>query len=691
MCVSAVAESSNPPVVDSEPGPTNFFLLKPSTEGVPDVHISVPLRATPFDQEPSLSEHATVYRGVLPVGPDDEDKMAFLCALHEGAMYFDLNRNGDLTDDPPQIVGEFPEDGSSFGYPLSLPLARASASISYELSFIPSQSTVEFWVKSGWAGTALLGDAEYHIAVTDDLDGVFENRDRLLLVPAGTSPEPTKRQAAASEMPLPANLFVAGRLYALACRFSDDGVTVDFTEMPCETGSLLLGSDTIDQLTLFYAASPEADVCIPALLHHPPQLVSVPEGHYRCVDVDLYAGSEAAVFGAFGPVDLVVDPRGEPAELPMGPPLCNRLTARRFGNRLYTRLVLTDAADFYYSHYCESPREAITYTITHAGRILHSGSPDPLFVPLPGDCAQWHIPLLTLGPVEVAASRDLGSLGLADAEPVTFYWSPVPFILRVLLLLLPAVVLLALAARRGRAHWHYLLVLYPPVLVCLSVALVALFLLWLSSLSSLYGRGYCATQLILHAYGLTASIGVFLLAAPWLTRRRPFARIAASVAVPLGVGLPLHILPATRFPWLSAGAYEHGLFMVAIVGAALLIRTLYRESFVTHRFAVALGMAVFPLAAVLWFGYVLLSLSRDVGIRPFEYSLRALTWHWQLTGHPLGPTNPYPFAVCAAFGAAVATCLVLGLFAFVVHASPVLQRDVAGVLGMKMANEDLDT
>src|SRR3989339_1254366 len=61
-------------------------------------------RDKPFDKEPNLSNQE-VFRGELEIGlSEKKEKMGFVWYKSEGKLYVDLNRDGDLTNDPNGVL-----------------------------------------------------------------------------------------------------------------------------------------------------------------------------------------------------------------------------------------------------------------------------------------------------------------------------------------------------------------------------------------------------------------------------------------------------------------------------------------------------------------------------------------------------------------------------------------------------------
>jgi hypothetical protein len=91
-------------------------------------------------------------------------------------LYFDANRNGDLTDDPGPFTGE----GSSLvpnHYTLEVPYGKEKIGVPYRIWLFPSRmGGIRFYPACHWQGELLLNGKTYRLVLFDgNADGDYSN------------------------------------------------------------------------------------------------------------------------------------------------------------------------------------------------------------------------------------------------------------------------------------------------------------------------------------------------------------------------------------------------------------------------------------------------------------------------------------------------------------------------------------
>lgn len=134
-----------------------------------------------FRKEPDYAS-GFVFRQALRISDDPSDIMGFAYDGIAQVIYFDWNRNLDLTDDGPAIAADYsPAPGRGRFHDVPLVLEHAGIPVPYNLDISFYHSRVIVTVKSGWTGDVEIGGTRCWMGIADDLDGVFSSRDAFWL------------------------------------------------------------------------------------------------------------------------------------------------------------------------------------------------------------------------------------------------------------------------------------------------------------------------------------------------------------------------------------------------------------------------------------------------------------------------------------------------------------------------------
>jgi hypothetical protein len=278
-----------------------------------------------------------ILRGALPISPDGQNRVGFAWDETEGLFYLDLNQNLDLTDDPLGVFRTDPEL-PVFGN-ARMRFVRHGVPIGYVADVNPYRSPEGeedciFRVRSGWLGEIELRDQRLLLGVVDNMDGVIDGNDILILRTDKDSVQELDDPFDPDRFPAMKGLYVNGRSYDISYAFesgeTDTALVVTFAEHAIPMGQLEIEGDFLKRLVLERGESGSMSV---AVLESPARRVACPVGVYDRLKVYLETG------GAF---QTLFATREEPirvgeqraAQLKVGAPLNNTVDVTREGNTL---------------------------------------------------------------------------------------------------------------------------------------------------------------------------------------------------------------------------------------------------------------------------------------------------------------------------------------------------------------------
>lgn len=303
----------------------------------------VKLRQTPFPREPEVSATET-HRGTLTVGEGAEG-ISFLWDRNAGRLYFDLNRNEDLTDDTngvytcPSMTGRGSRYQMFHEVRLSLPTAAGSFPLFMDLNMIaygPVRATAV--VRSFFGGKLTVQDKDWQIGIVG-CPGAKRDWDRsteLLLRPWEERERPLVVGSEKLEMfDFSPRLFFQGRAWRLEGEFDLQAAPpcyrLRLTEQPVTLGEVRFSGRFIRRVVLRGGDWT-------AVVDEPGETARVPVGAYDTVLARLRQGNADAYLEDRGPMRgpmwQTVVRADQPATLAVGGPLTNSATVRQRGQML---------------------------------------------------------------------------------------------------------------------------------------------------------------------------------------------------------------------------------------------------------------------------------------------------------------------------------------------------------------------
>jgi hypothetical protein len=367
FCVNTVL------ALDTSPGAEHVFDLEYQPEGFNcSVPVDVRAEGEKFEKEPDFGGR-DITRGLLLSGTNADQHTNFAWDQAEGKLYLDMNRNGDLTDDP---NGVFENDRPGRG---SYQLFRGiHLEVQHDLVRLPYVISVIFSrygkrtphcsakVSSGFSGEAELYGRRWYVAIADGMDGVIQRDDQLFLSPLDDDETGHNQHS----LPLAAKVFFDGRNYDLSFELQAGTVKpllrVAFTESEVPMGRLGIEGKFIKLLVL-------DDGPAAVVLDSPEAIEPVPAGEYLCKYVFLDA-DESGLVRSSSPQSISVSVlENETATLKVGGPLSSTVDVTRMGNTLQLNYKLLDIGGHSYTS-GQGIDKPPAFAIYKGGKEIASGS-----------------------------------------------------------------------------------------------------------------------------------------------------------------------------------------------------------------------------------------------------------------------------------------------------------------------------
>jgi hypothetical protein len=314
---------------------------------------AVSARSGAFKKEPPFGRNS-VTRGMLPLSGGVTNEMAFAWDRTAGVLYFDLNRNLDLTDDPAGVFTNDHRYGLNYQrftkvhVPLKTPAGICQALVDLNC-YGYGGITYNALLRSYWQGKVTLQGAEWQIGlVTQPFEQqAFFEGGSLLLRPWSEHNQPISNESGSLEtFPFSQKVFVGNHAYQLRGTVEPQGnvprVRVQFTEQTPAMGDLKITGVSVQRVTL-----EGGDYTV--VMDRPDAVVKVPVGSYQRFNACLKKGElEARLNRGEEMADkrLVISAQ-EPLVLPVGGPLTNSVSVIRQGRKLSLNYELVGAGGTY--------------------------------------------------------------------------------------------------------------------------------------------------------------------------------------------------------------------------------------------------------------------------------------------------------------------------------------------------------
>ena len=327
--------------VESFPAATpGIFSLDFNYQETEEVLVSRPVgikpQSNPFQKEPALPGQ-NVFRGSLLWGPSPGQAMSFIWDKGRGRLWLDLNRNGDLTDDPTGIFSSVSRnDSQSFtNIHLVLPAPGGDRPLRLQADlnwYRGGGVTLYAGLCSYWEARLNLAGREWQIGFVESVpDGKASiGPHYLLLRPWDERQRPFHLTSSTPDfVDYTKNVFFASRAYELDWRYETGGTSskyrVTFREQAPQLGELKVTGADLHRLIL--TANPDRTV----VLDQPEGTVKLPVGNYTVNEIWLRKGDTELMRLNAGRVAVAAQ---RPASLVAGGPLTNSVEVKSQGQNL---------------------------------------------------------------------------------------------------------------------------------------------------------------------------------------------------------------------------------------------------------------------------------------------------------------------------------------------------------------------
>jgi hypothetical protein len=359
--------------------------------------MSVPKQSAPFGKEPDFGRRR-VCRGRLPLGSKAEDAVPFAWDPGQGKLYLDLNRNGDLTDDPNGVFSARPLRVQSFTnlhleFKTTTGVRPLLADLTLFESGNPTAVVVVLACRSFWAAKVTLQGREWQVGLIENAAGqtqggngvVYLGASRLgsaeggylLLRPWESRNQPFNLQDGSLDgFNFCRDLFLGHQAYRVdwACVRQDGApkFKLELKERSTALGELRLTGKFIQRLIL--TGSPNLPVAAPftVVLDRPEPTVKIPLGSYSRCQIQLEAGGARACRSApLAPAVFVGS--SNLAVLTAGGPLTNSLDVAPQGGSLSLNYQLVGAEGAPYQLRRQDSHQYPGWVVYRKGKVIDTG------------------------------------------------------------------------------------------------------------------------------------------------------------------------------------------------------------------------------------------------------------------------------------------------------------------------------
>ena len=359
-------------------GPAQVVLLSytEGTEVLATRTCSFSSRSSPFRKEPETAKSG-INRGQLQIGSSPTN--AFSCLWDRGnrKLYLDLNRNGDLTDDPAGVFTA-PTKGDSQTFSdvrVALKTGSGLHSFLLNLTFYTYGQGVVSYVTAGprsyWQGRSSWQGRDWEVALFEDLqEGLGRNQGPFLwLRPWNERARPVNLlQGSADVIHLPKKLFWQDQAWAVSRQFEKDGETercrLELKPEQPALGELKVEGSLLNRVIL------EDNRGWTVFLDSFDRPLKVPAGQFKVSEIWVKKDGAEALQDTAPPLSISAN---SPAVLRAGGPLTNSVTVDRRGKYLTLGYKLVGAHGGTYRLINEGQRTAPEFAIYRGDKKVASG------------------------------------------------------------------------------------------------------------------------------------------------------------------------------------------------------------------------------------------------------------------------------------------------------------------------------
>ncbi|MEI7732170.1 MAG: hypothetical protein WCO56_21525 [Verrucomicrobiota bacterium] len=369
----------------AETSQTVFLEYVESSNQVQNVALQLEAKSGAFPKEPEFGQRK-LERGTLKFGNDSKNAVPFVWDYTQGKLYLDLNRNGNLTDDPAGVFScpVSRVDQSFDGYcsqnfdhvriSVSTPAGTQTILMDLNLYRWSRNVNASARVRSFWQGKVDLQGQAWQVGWLPSLNGPIGGTNGVMLLRPWLVREKTfsTHDGTLQIFNFSRQLFFQKQAYQLEMAWVEQGraphYQITFAPQTVALGELKLSGKYIQRLMLDQGSHFKAIVDAPAAT------LSIPAGTYSQISVHLKQGASEASRDADRSTMSVTVNAQKTANLVVGGPLTNSVTVQRRGSAMLSfNYQLLGADGHAYRRLGVNQSEPPQVTISQGGKQIASG------------------------------------------------------------------------------------------------------------------------------------------------------------------------------------------------------------------------------------------------------------------------------------------------------------------------------
>ncbi len=398
-CARLLAQEATPPHGAPDAVHTVYLEYQEAERGFISWTIFVPPQTAPFSKEPDFGRRP-VCRGSLRLGSAPEDAVPFAWDPRQGKLYLDLNRNGDLTDDPNGVFSAKPTAVQTFtNIHLEFKTAMGTRPLLADLSLYGwgnrwgNRLTVTLACRSFWAAKVTLQGREWQVGLIENVAGQTQRGNGvveigpsrlgsaeggyLLLRPWESRNQPFNLQDGSLDgFSFCRDLFFGRQAYQVDWAYvQQDGAPrfeLEFKECFTALGELRLTGKFIQRLILTGTPNLPAAGPLTVVLDRPEPTVKIPLGSFSRCQIQLEAGGAQACRSAQLAPAIIVG-SSNTTVLTAGGPLTNTVHVAPEGGFLSLNYQLVGAEGAPYQLRRQDRSQPPGWAVYREGEAINSG------------------------------------------------------------------------------------------------------------------------------------------------------------------------------------------------------------------------------------------------------------------------------------------------------------------------------
>jgi hypothetical protein len=381
LCQAAAAEAPDPAESSST------FALELKYQELPysflNWGVNLVTQSENFSREPETAAGAALVRGTFRFGTGSDQEIPFFWDATAGTLRLDLNRNGDVTDDPAGVYSttdsrysRFSQSFNEIRLELETPSGVHRVFFDLHLRNYDDRPGAYAALRSFWQGKLELDGRHWQVGLAQNLTDQIgkPGNGYLLLRPWDSNEKPFLLEAGPLDgFALTRHLFFQDRGFQLDFKYEPGGqaphYTMELQPLQPELGELDIAGTSIKRLVL---VSPPYTVVLDA----PGAKARIPTGRYEQCHVLVGSQEKEAhpeLYGRTRGFDPITVSAGKAALLKTGGPLTNSVLVSQRGKQLILNYQLLGADGRTYQVRNQDHSKPPRFAVYQDGKQIHSG------------------------------------------------------------------------------------------------------------------------------------------------------------------------------------------------------------------------------------------------------------------------------------------------------------------------------